>query len=135
MSVCHYRPRFKLSPKKNRELTVLLLDCWQREYDRRPYKHFRFDRLSMEERLHRNYNPCKDFPIIVQFLQKNILTSAQIVGIKVISNVEEFVAALINVSRVALRLMSLPLSFYVNLERIIEFSHIKFLSFEGIAYN
>lgn len=135
MSVCQYRPRLKSPPSKPRELSVLMLDCWQREYDHRPYRHFRFDCLTMQNRLRRNYNPCKDFPKIVQFLQKNKLTSVQIVGIKVVANVEEFVAAINNVSRVALRLMNLPLSFYTNLERIIQFSHIKFLNLEGITKN
>lgn len=131
MSICRYRPHLRSPPCKPRDLTVLLLDCWQREYDVRPYKHFRFDRHDMEQRLNRKFISCRDFPRIVEFLQKNSSISAQITSISIQKNIEEFVAALITVQRVALRRCNIPLSFFDYLENIIEFSHIKFLSLEG----
>lgn len=114
---------------------MLLLDCWQREYDKRPYRHFKFERLKFEERLGRDYDPKEDFPVIVLFLTKRALCSVKIVGLTIsnenISQIDDFVRTLLALQRVELKLMDLPIEFFQLLAFKSQNMKIIDLSLEG----
>uniref|UniRef100_A0A1A9WK08 Uncharacterized protein n=1 Tax=Glossina brevipalpis TaxID=37001 RepID=A0A1A9WK08_9MUSC len=124
---CYYE-----SPAEEfRGLSVLMLDCWQREYDKRPYRHFRFVRLDFEERFKREYYPTKDFPHIVYFMQWRRLSSVQLVGFRIYTMLDGFVEALTNLKRIELKLMDLPLLFFQLFRDKINNIHVEELSLEG----
>ncbi|KAM7344417.1 NACHT, LRR and PYD domains-containing protein 9C [Cochliomyia hominivorax] len=120
---------------KFRKLTLVLLDCWQREYDKRPYRSFQFQRLMFEERFNRNFDPQQDFPIIVQFLKERSLCSVKLVGFRVLfsdySIIEDFVKALQKFKSVELKLMELPSHFFKIMAQNVKRMRIKELSLEG----
>lgn len=53
-----------------RKLTSLMLECWQREYDHRPYNTILLHRKHFECAMHRTMNN-KDFEILQQFLHQH----------------------------------------------------------------
>lgn len=56
-------------PKPYRDLTCLILDCWQRIYDKRPYRRFQLHGKDYEEKMARlpdNY----DFLKIIEFVKR-----------------------------------------------------------------
>uniref|UniRef100_A0A1A9VTA9 Uncharacterized protein n=1 Tax=Glossina austeni TaxID=7395 RepID=A0A1A9VTA9_GLOAU len=118
-------------PKEFRALSVLMLDCWQREYDKRPYRNFRFDRLHFEERFERKYNPTRDFPHIVYFMQWRRLSSVKLVGFRVFTMLDGFVEALTNLKSIELKLMDLPLLFFQLFRDNIHNIHVEELILEG----
>lgn len=125
---CYYEP----PAKKWRKLSVLLLECWQREYDQRPYYNFKFDRMDMESRLERSFSFLKDFPIIVDFLLKKPLISCQIVGIQAVTALENFTLALLNIRYIKLNLLYVPNTFFKLLENNVHKMRITNLSLEGL---
>ncbi|XP_037897306.1 uncharacterized protein LOC119642281 [Glossina fuscipes] len=118
-------------PKEFRGLSVLMLDCWQREYDKRPYRNFRFDRLHFEERFERKYYPTRDFPYIVYFMQWRRLSSVKLVGFRVFTMLDGFVEALTNLKRIELKLMDLPLLFFQLFRDNVHNIHVEELILEG----
>ncbi|XP_061398046.1 uncharacterized protein LOC133333770, partial [Musca vetustissima] len=102
-------------PIKNRNLTLLLLDCWQREYDQMPYRNFVFENLWFEERMRRSFNLVRDFTIIVKFIKlRPQLQNVKLVGLQVADSelVQKFVASLKNLRCIELKLMNLPRDFF-----------------------
>uniref|UniRef100_A0A1B0GCD9 Uncharacterized protein n=1 Tax=Glossina morsitans morsitans TaxID=37546 RepID=A0A1B0GCD9_GLOMM len=125
-------PCYREPPRKEfRALSVLMLDCWQREYDKRPYRNFRFDRLHFEERFERKYYPTRDFPHIVYFMQWRRLSSVKLVGFRVFTMLDCFVEALTNLKRIELKLMDLPLLFFQLFRDNIHNIHVEELILEG----
>lgn len=57
-----------LKKKSSRKLTEIILDCWQREYERRPYDHVIFHGKVFERKLFRKMTK-EDFLMVVQFLE------------------------------------------------------------------
>lgn len=127
----HWEP-----PPKPPLFTVLLLYCWQREYDKRPYVNFQFSRLEFQERMHRKYHCIHDLRVIVRFLLQAKLTSVSITAIVVSAwdahLLKEFARSLIPVAKIELKLMLLlPREFFVMLRLNAEKMVVKELSFEG----
>lgn len=123
-------------PLKPRLFTVLLLHCWQREYDKRPYQNFQFRRLEFQERMNRKYHCIKDLRVIVNFLLQNLLTSVSITAIFLSAwdphLLKQFARSLIPVSKIELKLMlCLPREFFVMLRLNADKMVVKELSFEG----
>lgn len=122
-------------PYKRRLFTVLLLYCWQREYDKRPYKDFQFRRLDFEERMRRQYHVTRDLRIITKFLHQRPQHSVSISAIFV-SNLDahllqDFAKSLLPVSKIELKFMQLPLEFFVMLRLNADKMQVKELSLEG----
>ncbi|XP_037951175.1 leucine-rich repeat-containing protein 34 [Teleopsis dalmanni] len=110
ISDCYVTP-----PTPFKHLTILLLDCWQREYDKRPYRHFRFSRLEFEEKMNRTFLFYLDFKVIVKFIDLRILKSVVLRGVFVIGEpdiVATFLKVLRPVKRIELLLMHLPDLFF-----------------------
>lgn len=105
-----------LEEKSRRPFTFLFLDCWQREYDKRPYRNFCFNLLEFEKRLRRKFHPVYDFLVIVSFIKKRALCTVRLTGIHLLpyehDMLQSFVESLITVSRIELRLMQLPTRFF-----------------------
>lgn len=123
-------------PPKPRRFTVLLLYCWQREYDKRPYENFQFRRLEFQERMNRKYHCIKDLRVIVKFLLQKVLTSVSITAIFLSAwdahLLKEFARSLIPVTKIELKLMLwLPKEFFVMLRLNADKMVVKELSFEG----
>lgn len=59
-----------------RPLTILKLDCWQRQYDRRPYACLFLNRKLFEISYHRSHLDADDFDCLLEFLsnRKNVTT-------------------------------------------------------------
>ncbi|KAH8285423.1 hypothetical protein KR054_008988 [Drosophila jambulina] len=116
---CIYQPKESLEEGKSPLFTVLLLSSWQREYDKRPYRDFRFRRLEFEERMRRKYHCIRDFRVIVNYLLSRRLRSVTITG-AVVSNwdahlLKDFVRSLTSLSAIHLNLMRLPTEFFAML--------------------
>ncbi|ALC40786.1 CG8197 [Drosophila busckii] len=123
------------TPIKGRTFNILLLYCWQREYDKRPYKHFQFRRLDFEERMNRRYHCLRDFRTIVNFLLQRRLHSVSISSV-VVSNwnarmLQDFVRSLLSVPKVELKLMRLPHEFFVMLRLKVRQMKLRELSLEA----
>ncbi|BFG04399.1 uncharacterized protein DMAD_03381 [Drosophila madeirensis] len=134
---CGYDPsRCMDAPTEKRRLfTILLLYCWQREYDKRPYMKFQFRRLDFEERLGRSYHCIRDFRIIVNFLLRRPLQEVSIWSV-VVSHwdaklLQEFARSLIPVWKIELKLMQLPTEFFVMLRLNAAQMHVSELNLEG----
>ncbi|XP_017044379.1 leucine-rich repeat-containing protein 34 [Drosophila ficusphila] len=134
---CEYDPKACPSPppQKSRLFTILLLYCWQREYDKRPYRAFQFSRLKFEERMGRKFHCIRDFRIIVNYLLRRPQLSVSITGV-VVSNwdpglLKDFVRALIPVWYVELKLMRFPNEFFVMLCLNAAKMNVSHLSLEG----
>ncbi|XP_075166856.1 uncharacterized protein LOC142238977 [Haematobia irritans] len=132
---CH-RPCFDDPPShKYRHLSVLLLDCWQREYDKRPYRNFIFDRLDFVDRLKRPYDNVCDFATIIEFIKTRNLTSIQLKGLQIMTNREDllydFVENLAKLRKIILKLMQLPSEFFWCLETKVDIMKVKELTLEG----
>ncbi|XP_011213066.1 protein NLRC3 isoform X1 [Bactrocera dorsalis] len=126
------QPSEKIS---NRPFTRLLLDCWQREYDKRPYRKFRFNLLEFEERLRRKFHPVYDFLVIVSFLKKRALCTVRLTGIHLLPYehdvLQSFIESLVTVCRIELRLMQLPTRFFELLGDRAAHMNVKELILEG----
>ncbi|SPP74444.1 protein NLRC3 [Drosophila guanche] len=134
---CGYDPgRCMDAPREKRRLfTILLLYCWQREYDKRPFMKFQFRRLDFEERLGRRYHCIRDFRIIVNFLLRRPLQEVSIWSV-VVSNwdaklLQEFARSLIPVWKIELKLMQLPTEFFVMLRLNAAQMQVSELNLEG----
>ncbi|XP_067633806.1 protein CARMIL [Eurosta solidaginis] len=132
----NYKPCASSFYKKPRRLlTTLLLDCWQREYDKRPYRNFRFSLIDFEGRMQRKFHSVYDFAIIVAFLQKRVMCTVRITGIDLSPDEHEilysFVDSLLKVRRIELRLMNLPSRFFDLLGDRVEIMKVKELILEG----
>lgn len=57
-----------LKKRSSRKLSEIILDCWQREYDRRPYVHVIFHGNVFERKFFRKISD-EDFLMILQFLE------------------------------------------------------------------
>ncbi|XP_034478014.1 leucine-rich repeat-containing protein 34 [Drosophila innubila] len=124
-----------LPPIKGRPFPVLLLSCWQREYDVRPYNKFKFSRLDFEERMNRNFRCISDLHTIVKFMLQRRLLSVSISGV-VVSNrdaglLQSFVRSLSSVSKIELKLMRLPYEFFVMLRLNVHKMKLCELSLKG----
>ncbi|KAH8297140.1 hypothetical protein KR044_005327 [Drosophila immigrans] len=134
---CHYAPGFNDQKLmiRGRKLSILLLQCWQREYDKRPYANFQFRRLDFEERLNRRYHCLEDFRVIVHFLLKRSFSSVSIWSIVVSKSephlLRDFANSLLNVPRIELKLMHLPEEFFVLLRQNATKMKVVSLSLEG----
>ncbi|XP_053964938.1 uncharacterized protein LOC128867593 [Anastrepha ludens] len=121
--------------KSKRLLTCLLLDCWQREYDQRPYRNFRFDALDFEERMHRKFHPVYDFMVIVRFLKERTLCTARLTGFNLLPYEHEvlqsFTESLTNLRRIEFRLIYLPTRFFELLRDRVALMSVKELILEG----
>ncbi|CAD6998649.1 unnamed protein product [Ceratitis capitata] len=121
--------------RSGRPLTSLLLDCWQREYDKRPYRMFRFNIVDFEERMQRKFHAVYDFLIIVSFLKKRPLCTARLTGIHLLPYEHEvihsFVESLAKIRRIELRLMHLPTIFFEQLGNKFALMNVKELILEG----
>ncbi|XP_060653587.1 leucine-rich repeat-containing protein 34 [Drosophila nasuta] len=137
MLPCKYAPNSNVEESiiKGRLLSTLLLECWQREYDKRPYTNFRFRRLDFEERLKRRYHCLGDFRVIVKFLFKYELSSVSIWSIFISKAdphlLRDFVHTLLHVPRIELKLMHLPEEFFVMLRLNANKMKVGTLSLEG----
>ncbi|XP_017150734.1 leucine-rich repeat-containing protein 34 [Drosophila miranda] len=134
---CVYDPGQCTAPVtvKPRLFTIMLLHCWQREYDKRPYRKFQFRRLDFEERIGRRYHCIRDFRIIVNFLLRRSLLEVSIWSV-VVSNwdaklLQEFALSLIRVWKIELKLMQLPTEFFVMLRLNAAKMEVVELSLEG----
>ncbi|XP_030387526.1 uncharacterized protein LOC115634108 [Scaptodrosophila lebanonensis] len=134
---CDYDPCCCLAPPpvKGRLFTIMLLYCWQTEYDKRPYRHFRFSRLDFEERMNRKYHCIRDFRTVVNFMLRRHLFSASISS-TVVSNwdvtlLRDFVRSLIPLHKIELRLMQLPREFFVMLRLNVRKMMVVDLNLEG----
>ncbi|XP_064542932.1 leucine-rich repeat-containing protein 34 [Drosophila montana] len=120
---------------KGRTFPVLLLYCWHREYDKRPYEHFQFRRLDFEERMNRGYHCIRDFRTIVNYLQqrrlKSVFISSVVVSIWDARLVQDFVRSLQNVPKIELKLMRLPVEFFVMMRLNVQKMKLRQLSLEG----
>ncbi|KAH8371248.1 hypothetical protein KR093_006733 [Drosophila rubida] len=120
---------------ERRMLSKLLLYCWQREYDKRPYDNFQFRRLECEERLNRQYHYLDDFRVIVNFLLEHPMHSVSIWSIMVSNQcpnlLQDFVRSLLHVARIELKLMELPVEFFVMLRLNAKKMKVVSLSLEG----
>ncbi|XP_002068841.2 dynein regulatory complex subunit 5 [Drosophila willistoni] len=135
---CDYDPCScpKPPPVPGRKFTTLLLHCWQREYDKRPYKNFQFRRLDFEERMNRKYHCLRDFRVIVRYLTECHKMHSVSISSIVISNWEtrimrEFVRALRKVMQIELKLMKLPYEFFVMMRLSASVWKVTHLSLEG----
>ncbi|TDG51748.1 hypothetical protein AWZ03_001808 [Drosophila navojoa] len=134
--VCTYDPACPPAARiKGRLFTVLLLYCWQREYDKRPYENFQFRRLDFEERMNRRYHCIRDFRTIVNFLLQCQMHSVSIWSVG-LSNwdarlLQDFVLSLQFVRQIELKLMRLPHEFFVMLRLKAPKMKLKELSLEG----
>ncbi|XP_065370441.1 uncharacterized protein LOC135962442 [Calliphora vicina] len=137
--MCDYPCSISIPKKKFRKLTMLLLDCWQREYDKRPYRNFKFERLKYEDRLDRNYDPEQDFVTIILFLRKRFLRSIKLVALNVMHQqnaiINEFVESLQKIRHIELKLMNLPAEFFQSLANNVEQMKMVELSLEGTPLN
>jgi len=127
---CSESPALKVRP-----LSILLLSCWQREYDVRPYDKFKFSRLDFEERMNRRYHYIEDFYAIVNFMLQRRFLSVSISAV-VVSNcdahlLQRFVRSLLPVARIELKLMQLPHEFFVMLCLNVHKMKVSELSFNG----
>lgn len=133
--MCEYPCVVPLTKEKFRPLTLILLDCWQREYDKRPYRHFQFERLMLEQRIERKYNFMQDFPIIVLFLQKRHLNSLKLVGLDLttymLKNFYDFMETLKRFKFIELKQMNLPTLFFQLLAVNVDHMNLTELSLEG----
>ncbi|XP_011194609.1 protein NLRC3 [Zeugodacus cucurbitae] len=124
-----------LEEKSRRPFTLLLLDCWQREYDRRPYRNFRFNLLEFENRLRRKFHPVYDFLVVVSFLKRRTLCTVRLTGIHLLPYEHDvllsFIESLVPVSRIELRLMQLPTRFFELLQNRGARMKVKDLILEG----
>ncbi|KAH8258094.1 hypothetical protein KR038_005686 [Drosophila bunnanda] len=116
---CIYQPKESFDERKTPLFTVLLLRCWQREYDQRPYRHFRFKRLEFEDRMRRKYHCIRDFRVIANYLLSRRLRSVTITGV-VVSNwdanlLKDFARSLFPLTSIHLKLMRLPSEFFAML--------------------
>ncbi|KAH8253173.1 hypothetical protein KR032_003961 [Drosophila birchii] len=116
---CNYQPKLCLDGGKSPLFTILLLRCWQREYDKRPFHDFQFKRLEFEERMRRKYHCIRDFRVIVNYLLSRQQHSVTITGV-VVSNwdanlLKDFVRSLLPLSAIHLNLMRLPTEFFAML--------------------
>jgi len=134
---CEYNPLAcpRPSPEKSRLFTILLLYCWQREYDERPYRQFQFNRLQFEERIGRKYHCIRDFRIIVNYLLRRPQLSVKMSGLNV-SNwdaglLKDFARSLIPVWYIDLNLMHFPHEFFVMLRLNANKMNVSQLSLEG----
>ncbi|XP_017093424.2 leucine-rich repeat-containing protein 34 [Drosophila bipectinata] len=133
---CNYNPVACPSvPSKGRLFTILMLYCWQREYDKRPYKHFQFKILDFEKRIGRRYHCIRDLGLIVNYLLQRPQISVSITGVPV-SNwdshlLKEFAHSLIPAWYIELKLMRLPLEFFVMLRLNASHMDVCMLSLEG----
>ncbi|XP_073846879.1 uncharacterized protein [Musca autumnalis] len=128
------------SPQKYRHLSLLLLDCWQREYDSRPYRNFIFERLMFEERIQRLYDPVRDFATIVRFIEtRSQLLSIKIVGLEIVSYeielLQKFVESFSNLRSIQLKLMILPTEFFALLAKTVDQMSVEELVLEGTPLN
>ncbi|KAH8401004.1 hypothetical protein KR009_002363 [Drosophila setifemur] len=134
---CAYNPKECPAPlpPKSRLFTILLLYCWQREYDHRPYRRFQFRRLEFEERIGRLYHCIRDFRIIVNYLLRRPQLSVSISSVVVSSwdagLLKEFARALIPCWYIELKLMRLPHEFFVMLRLNVARMDVSQLSLEG----
>ncbi|XP_017003943.2 leucine-rich repeat-containing protein 34 [Drosophila takahashii] len=134
---CEYNPKAcpRPLPEKSRLFTILLLYCWQREYDERPYRQFQFKRLLFEERIGRKYHCIRDFRIIVNYLLRRHQLSVKISSL-VVSNwdaglLKDFARSLIPVWYIDLNLMRFPHEFFVMLRLNAKKMNVSQLSLEG----
>ncbi|EDV59432.1 uncharacterized protein LOC6541072 [Drosophila erecta] len=134
---CEYNPKACPRPaaEKSRLFTILLLYCWQREYDKRPYRQFEFKRLVFEERIGRKYHCIRDFRIIVNYLQRRPQLAVKMSSL-VVSNwdarlLKDFVRSLIPVWYIDLNLMRFPHEFFVMLRLNAAKMNVSQLSLEG----
>lgn len=58
--------------RSSRKLRKVMLDCWQREYGKRPYVHFIFHGMVYEKTFYRKMS-ADDFLVILTFLDKRII--------------------------------------------------------------
>ncbi|KAI8036943.1 hypothetical protein M5D96_010259, partial [Drosophila gunungcola] len=126
---CEYNPKEcpTPSPEKSRLFTNLLLCCWQREYDKRPYQQFQFKRLEFEDRIGRKYNCVRDFrrhQLAVKFSGVNV--SNWDAGL-----LKDFARSLIPVWYIELNLMRLPHEFFVMLRLNAKKMDVSQLNLEG----
>ena len=133
--MCEYPCVVPVIEKKFRYLTLILLDCWQREYDKRPYRCFKFERLMFEERFKRKYHFIKDFPVIVEFLQKRYLNSMKLVGLDLttymLQTLYDFAESLKRYKFIELKLMNLPTTFFEVMANNVDHMKLTELSLEG----
>ncbi|KAH8320417.1 hypothetical protein KR067_002812 [Drosophila pandora] len=133
---CNYNPLdCPSSPPKSRLFSILMLYCWQREYDKRPYNHFQFKILDFEERIGRRYHCIRDFGLIVNYLLKRPQISVSITGVP-ISNwdshlLKKFAHSLIPAWYIELKLCRLPLEFFVMMRLNASSMDVCSLSLEG----
>ncbi|XP_017126350.1 leucine-rich repeat-containing protein 34 [Drosophila elegans] len=134
---CEYNPKECPSPlpEKSRLFTKLLLYCWQREYDKRPYQQFQFKRLEFEERIGRKYHCVRDFRVIVNYLLRRHQLAVKFSGVNV-SNwdaglLKDFARSLIPVWYIELNMMRLPHEFFVMLRLNAKKMDVSQLNLEG----
>ncbi|XP_017066018.1 leucine-rich repeat-containing protein 34 isoform X2 [Drosophila eugracilis] len=134
---CEYNPKEcpSLPKEKPRLFTNLLLYCWQREYDKRPYRQFQFKRLEFEERIGRKYHCIRDLRVIVNYLLRRPQLSVNISSL-VVSNwdaglLKDFIRALIPVWYIDLTLMNFPHEFFVMMRLNAGKLNVSHLSLQG----
>ncbi|XP_016971236.2 leucine-rich repeat-containing protein 34 [Drosophila rhopaloa] len=134
---CEYNPKEcpSTSPEKSRLFTILLLYCWQNEYDKRPYQQFQFKKLEFEDRIGRKYHCIRDFRVIVNYLLQRHQLAVKITGL-VVSNwdarlLKDFARSLIPVWYIELTLMRFPHEFFVMMRLNALKMDVSQLSLEG----
>lgn len=136
----HEVPCFHETPLQEfRPLTLLMLDCWQREYDKRPYRNFTLDRLQFEQRMQRLYDPVRDLVTIVEFINKRSLLSLKLVGLQIVPQtcelIQQFIVSLSNLQEIVLKYVGLPNEFFVLLESNVDKMKVKVLVLKGNLFS
>lgn len=129
----HCKP---LQPLRERTFSLLKLDCWQREYDKRPYQNFCFNQNDFEERMKRKFDVEKDFPIIIEFLrERKQLRSMKLSGLKLLTADDCLLSALVQalscLPKIEISLCELPSEFFNLLQQNVQEMQVEDLILQG----
>ncbi|XP_055837701.1 uncharacterized protein LOC129906089 [Episyrphus balteatus] len=135
--LCDPSPRFaeckceihKTHPHK--PLSILILDCWQREYDKRTYENFQINKKFFEERMKRIFTE-QDWFVLIDYLMKRKPKSVQICNIEIpdfknVTLLENLIKGFKNAETIQLKNVSLSTSFLFGLQKNInslKFKHL-----------
>lgn len=128
-------------PKPYRALTILLLDCWQRKYDKRPYSTLLLNRKSFEGTFNRTMDVL-DFEVLLEFLAERYIENFELNYMTMPSSdagyiMKPMINALSNMLNVSLCHVSLSIDALklLSMENNINMSKIKCLRLSGNALN
>lgn len=121
------------NPAASKKLTELILDCWQREYDVRPFGNLVIHRKFFEERLHHCFGK-KDMEVLLAFLAKRKILNLELLYISLpldAEMAEVFIDRLRGVTWLSLVNVDLPAKLIELLAGRVEELQIKLLRLTG----